>query len=147
MGETATDPFDLSRFLYAQEGVYPQVLQELGRGRKSGHWIWYVFPQIAGLGRSPTSRLYSIASIGEANAYAAHPVLGPRLVECTELVLDVEGETAEQIFGSLDAMKFRSSMTLFAASDAESDVFDRALEKYFGGSPDPLTEQAIRDAG
>lgn len=147
MGETATDPFDLSRFLYAQEGIYPQVLHELGRGRKSGHWIWYIFPQIAGLGRSTTSRLYSIASIDEASAYVAHPVLGPRLVECTELVLNVEGMTAAQIFGSLDAMKFRSSMTLFAASNAEIDVFDRALEKYFSGSPDPLTEQAIRHSG
>lgn len=142
-GPGVNDPFNLSRFIEAQKGVYSDVLNELRRGRKTGHWIWYIFPQIAGLGLSGMSRRYSISSLDEAKAYAEHPVLGQSLIECVELVLAVEGKSAEQIFGHLDALKFRSCLTLFAAADNDNETYQRALNKYFDGSPDPLTIQAL----
>ena len=108
-------------------------------GRKESHWMWFIFPQVAGLGQSPTSVRFAISSLDEARAYLTHPVLGPRLKECTKLVLDVEGKTARQIFGPVDELKFRSSMTLFAGAAPEDDLFERCLEKYFAGAPDRAT--------
>jgi uncharacterized protein (DUF1810 family) len=133
------DAFDLQRFVDAQAPVYEQVRRELKVGRKQGHWMWLIFPQIAGLGQSPMSVRFAIASLEEAHAYLAHPVLGPRLKECARLALDVEGKTAREIFGSIDETKFRSSMTLFARATVEDDVFQRCIDKYFAGSPDPAT--------
>lgn len=133
------DPFDLKRFEVAQDAVYDRVIAELARGAKASHWMWFIFPQIAGLGHSPTARRYAITGRPEAVAYAAHPVLGNRLRECTTLVNAVDGRTAHQIFGSPDDMKFRSSMTLFAACADDAQVFRDALEKYFGGAGDPMT--------
>jgi len=140
------DPFNLARFIEAQEDDYAAVLGELKRGKKTGHWIWYIFPQIAELGFSEVSQYFSISSIDEANAYLDHAELGPRLIECVELVNTIQGKSAEEIFGSLDAMKFRSSMTLFLNSNSDYDVFRRALDMYFDGRPDPLTVQALIDA-
>lgn len=133
------DPFRLQRFVDAQGPVYDTVLRELAQGAKRSHWMWFVFPQIAGLGVSPTSAFYAIASLDEAKAYRAHPVLGPRLVECARLALGAQGRTAEQIFGALDAAKFRSSMTLFAQAAPDEDVFVACLGKFFAGAPDPAT--------
>jgi len=116
-----------------------QVLRELGDGRKASHWMWFVFPQLAGLGHSALARHYAIGSLAEAKAYLAHPVLGPRLVECAGLVNQVENRSAHEIFGSPDDLKFRSSMTLFASAQPGASVFRAALDKYFGGTPDPLT--------
>ena len=134
-----TDPFDLQRFVDAQEPVYPQVREELRAGRKESHWMWFVFPQIAGLGQSPTAVKFAISSLEEASAFLSHPVLGPRLRECAALTLSVEGRTARQIFGPVDEMKFRSSMTLFARAAPEAAVFRQCLDTYFGGAPDPAT--------
>lgn len=134
-----TDRFDLQRFVEAQDGAYASVLQELRAGRKRGHWMWYVFPQIRGLGGSAMSRKYAISSREEASAFAEHPVLGSRLRECTRLVMAVEGRTAEQIFPPPDHLKFRSCMTLFERSAADASVFRAALVRYFHGEPDPLT--------
>jgi uncharacterized protein (DUF1810 family) len=134
----ADNPFDLNRFVDAQASVIDVVLAELRRGRKQSHWMWFVFPQIAGLGSSAMSQRYAIGSIEEARAYLAHPVLGDRLRECVELVLEVEDRSAHQIFGSPDDMKFRSSLTLFAEALGE-EVFLRALDRFFEGSPDPAT--------
>jgi uncharacterized protein (DUF1810 family) len=133
------DPFNLGRFVDAQARVYEQVLRELKVGRKRSHWMWFIFPQIAGLGQSPMSIRFAIASVDEAEAYLAHPVLGARLSECARLTLDVEGKTARDIFGAVDEMKFRSSMTLFARAAPDEAAFQRCLEKYFAGSPDPAT--------
>lgn len=130
---------DLDRFVQAQNAVYAGVLAELRAGRKRSHWMWYVFPQIAGLGRTPTSILYAIADRSEARAYVAHPVLGPRLEECTKLVLEGTESDPFEIFGHPDDMKFRSSMTLFGACVAEPDLFRQALDRFFGGEPDALT--------
>ncbi len=124
--------YDLQRFVDAQDPIYRQVCAELAAGAKTSHWMWFVFPQLKGLGRSATAEHFGIASKGEARAYLQHPVLGPRLSECTRIVLEVEGRTAAQIFGSPDDMKFRSSMTLFAAV-ADDPLFRRAIEKYFDG--------------
>ena len=130
---------DLSRFLDAQAGgTYEQALRELRAGRKQGHWIWFVLPQIAGLGRSPTSRHYAIASLDEARDYLAHPVLGPRLVECAQALLDLPGDDPVAVLGSIDAVKLRSSMTLFAAAGGDP-VFRAVLDKYFAGEDDPAT--------
>jgi uncharacterized protein (DUF1810 family) len=134
-----TNRFDLDRFLRAQAGAYDQALEELRRGRKTGHWIWFIFPQIAGLGSSPTSRMYAIASLDEARAYAAHPVLGHRLIECAAAMLSHEGLTAREILGTPDDLKFRSSMTLFAAASPQEPLFARALDRFFSGESDPLT--------
>jgi uncharacterized protein (DUF1810 family) len=133
------DPFHLQRFLDAQEGVYPDVLAELRRGEKRSHWMWFIFPQIAGLGYSQTARYFAIASLAEAQAYLAHPVLGARLRECTTLVNQIQGRSALQIFESPDDMKFRSSMTLFAHAAPQETVFRQALAKYYEGQEDPLT--------
>ena len=133
------DPFDLKRFVDAQDRVYPAVLGELASGRKESHWMWFVFPQITGLGQSPTTVKFAISSLEEASAFLSHPVLGPRLRECAALTLTVEGRTARQIFGPVDEMKFRSSMTLFARAAPEAAVFRQCLDRYFGGVPDPAT--------
>ncbi len=135
----ASDPFDLQRFLDAQAGVIDRVRLELAEGRKRSHWMWFVFPQIAGLGSSPMAQRYAIASLDEAKAYDAHPVLGPRLAECTRLVNAVDGRTLTEILGSPDDLKFRSSMTLFAAAAADDTVFVQALAKFSGGKGDPAT--------
>ena len=138
------DHHDLRRFVDAQAGVYDRVVAELRAGRKTSHWMWFVFPQIAGLGTSAMARKYAISSREEALAYLEHPVLGPRLEECTRLVNLVEGRPIGRILGPPDDMKFRSSMTLFAHVAPDRRVFDEALRKYFGGIPDPLTLERIR---
>ena len=135
---TGHDPHDLQRFVAAQAPVIDAVRNELRRGRKASHWMWFVFPQIAGLGMSAMSQRFAIQSLDEARAYLAHPVLGPRLAECVRLALAVEGKSAHDIFGSPDDMKFHSCLTLYAAA-ATDDVFRRALEKYFGGRQDAAT--------
>ena len=134
-----SDRFDLDRFTQAQAPVLAHVQQELRAGQKRSHWMWFVFPQLAGLGHSPTARHYAIASRAEAQAYLAHPILGPRLVECTALVNAVEGRTVHQVFGSPDDLKFHSCVTLFAVTDPDQVVFKAALDRYFGGQPDRAT--------
>jgi uncharacterized protein (DUF1810 family) len=136
---SSPDPYNLDRFVQAQNPVFEQVLRELGSGVKIGHWMWFIFPQIKGLGRSPISIEFAISSRDEACAYLQHSILGTRLKECTRLVLLVEGRSVEEIFGSPDDMKFRSSMTLFVQVSPDDDIFLRALQKYFGGVPDRLT--------
>jgi uncharacterized protein (DUF1810 family) len=133
------DPFNLERFVDAQAPVYEQVRREMQAGRKESHWMWFIFPQIKGLGQSPLSIRFAVSSRAEAKAYLAHPVLGPRLRECATLALDVEDRPAREVFGSIDEMKFRSSMTLFARAAPDEDVFQRCLDKYFVGAPDPAT--------
>jgi uncharacterized protein (DUF1810 family) len=134
---------DLERFVRAQEGVYSGVADELRRGRKTGHWIWFIFPQVAGLGHSPTSQEYAIVSLAEAAAYLVHPVLGTRLRECASLVLAVPDRTADEIFGELDAMKLRSSMTLFHRAAPDERLFRQVLERFFDGRPDPATDDLL----
>ena len=136
--EMADDPFNLNRFVEAQASVIDTVLLELKRGKKQSHWMWFVFPQIAGLGFSSMAQKYAISSLDEARAYLGHPVLGDRLRKCVELVLQVENQFAHQIFGSPDDMKFRSSLTLFSEATGE-EVFLRALDEYFDGVPDSAT--------
>jgi uncharacterized protein (DUF1810 family) len=133
------DPYDLSRFVRAQEDDYQQALAEIVSGRKRSHWMWYVFPQFDGLAFSSTSKLYSIKSAAEAKAYLDHPILGPRLLECAEAVVRVEGRSATEIFGSPDDLKLRSSATLFASVLPPASVFDRLLGKYYGGERDGKT--------
>jgi uncharacterized protein (DUF1810 family) len=142
------DPYELQRFVAAQDqaGTYEAAVQELRSGRKRSHWMWFVFPQIAGLGQSPTSRRYAISSLDEARAYLAHPVLGPRLHECASVLSEFEGRGAEEIFGGIDAIKLRSSMTLFARADPDRPEFKRVLDVYFDGDPDQATERLL-DAG
>ena len=135
--------YDLQRFVEAQAPVYEQVSAELRSGRKRTHWIWFVFPQIEGLGKSATAQHFAIASLEEARAYMAHPVLGPRLRECTQWVNETQGRSIEQIFGHPDNLKFRSSMTLFAHATEDNGVFLQALSKYFGGEFDPLTLERL----
>ncbi|KRE78619.1 DUF1810 domain-containing protein [Arthrobacter sp. Soil763] len=139
------DPFELSRFVDAQEsgGTYVQALSELKAGSKRSHWMWFVFPQIAGLGQSATSRRFAISSVDEARAYLDHPVLGPRLLECCHAVLDVDGRSAEQIFGAIDARKMLSSSTLFSLAAPDEPVFQKVLDKYFDGVPDPATYRIL----
>ena len=137
------DPYDLQRFVDAQAPLVEQVRSELRQGHKRGHWMWFVFPQMKGLGSSPTSKHYAIGSREEAAAYLKHPVLGPRLVECTRLVLTVRGRTCEEIFGEVDSAKFRSSMTLFAAVTLREPVFGEALQRYFDGEGDPRTLEML----
>jgi uncharacterized protein (DUF1810 family) len=137
------DPYDLQRFIDAQNPVYDEVCSELRDGRKKSHWMWFVFPQIEGLGFNPLARKFAISSLAEAAAYLQHPVLGPRLAECTELVNHVEGRTIEQIFGYPDDLKFRSSMTLFAHATPDSRVFLDALQKYSKGEFDPATMERL----
>lgn len=132
------DPYNLERFVQAQNPVYQQVCAELAAGRKTSHWMWFVFPQISGLGSSPMSQHYAIASLKVARAYLDHPLLGARLRDCTQAVLAVEGRSAHEIFGTPDDLKFRSSMTLFDVASPE-DIFHAALDKYFNGEGDQLT--------
>ena len=142
-----TDPFDLQRFVAAQQDVIGDVRAELARGRKTSHWMWFIFPQLRGLGHSSMAHRYGISSRAEAEAYLAHPTLGPRLIECTRLVNQAKDRTAEQIFGGVDALKFRSSMTLFdrlSSGEAGSpDEFAQALATFFNGQPDPLTIERL----
>jgi uncharacterized protein (DUF1810 family) len=140
------DPYDLDRFVAAQDhgGTYEAAVAELRSGRKRGHWMWFVFPQIAGLGRSPISQRYAISSLAEAKAYLAHPVLGPRLTECAEILTELDEHNAQEIFGGIDAIKLRSSMTLFArAADPADPYFRTVLQKYFAGAPDEATERLL----
>ncbi len=139
------DPHQLSRFTDAQDagGTYDRALAELRAGRKTSHWMWFVFPQIAGLGHSPTARTYAIASRAEAEAYLEHPVLGPRLLECARALTGLTGRTAREILGETDAMKLRSSMTLFARAAPGEPVFAQVLDSYFGGEADPATERRL----
>jgi uncharacterized protein (DUF1810 family) len=139
------DPYDLQRFVAAHDagGTYRRAAAELRNGRKETHWMWFVFPQIAGLGYSPASRTYAISSLEEARAYLAHPVLGARLIECAAILAGGPDRTAEQIFGEVDALKLRSSMTLFMHAADGEPVFRQILDRYFGGEPDSATEQRI----
>jgi uncharacterized protein (DUF1810 family) len=139
MNDRLTDPYNLHRFVDAQEPVFDEVCSELRHGRKMSHWIWFIFPQIEGLGFSPASLKFAISSLAEAAAYLQHPLLGPRLLLCVELVTHISGRTIRQVLGSPDDLKFRSSMTLFAHATSENQVFDDALQKYFAGQHDPLT--------
>jgi uncharacterized protein (DUF1810 family) len=142
---TTEDPYDLQRFVAAQDagGIYDRAAAELRAGRKASHWMWFIFPQVAGLGYSPAAQTYAITSLAEARAYLAHPVLGPRLVECAAILTRVPGRTAEQIFGEVDAMKLRSSVTLFLHAAPGEPVFRQVLDQYFDGIPDSATEQRI----
>jgi uncharacterized protein (DUF1810 family) len=139
------DPYNLDRFLTAQNdgGTYDQALAELRGGSKRGHWMWFVFPQIAGLGQSATSRLYAISSLAEARAYLRHPVLGPRLIECADAVAGLKNRTAGQIFGGIDAQKLHSSVTLFLHAAPGETVFRKILDQYFQGQPDPATDELL----
>jgi len=141
----ADDPYDLQRFVAAQEAgnTYDHATAELRAGRKTSHWMWFVFPQITGLGSSPTARKYAITSLPEARAYLAHPVLGARLIECAVILTGLAGRTAEQIFGEVDPQKLCSSVTLFMHADPGEPVFRQVLEQYFGGVPDYATERRI----
>lgn len=141
---SASDPFDLQRFVDAQARVYHTVVDELRAGRKRSHWIWFIFPQIAGLGSSPTAERYAIASLDEAQAYLHHEVLGARLHECTQLVNGIAGRSIAEIFGSPDDLKVRSSMTLFAHATDDNRDFVTLLEKYYGGEQDPLTLKRLK---
>ena len=135
------DPYALGRFASAQDahGTYSDAVRQLRAGRKTGHWMWFVFPQVAGLGQSAMSRQYAISSLDEARAYLSHPVLGPRLIECSRILTELRGRTAEEILGTTDAMKLQSSMTLFALASPEVPVFREILEKYFEGMMDSGT--------
>lgn len=135
------DPFNLNRFLPPQDAVIPAVISELLSGAKSSHWMWFIFPQMRGLGTSQTAQFYGIGSLDEAKAYLEHPVLGERLRLCTRTVLAIDGSSARKIFGAPDDMKFRSSMTLFDLAEGVGgdNLYRRALEKFFGGNQDPLT--------
>ncbi|MGA7827029.1 MAG: DUF1810 domain-containing protein [Geobacteraceae bacterium] len=145
---TGKDPFDLDRFISAQERSYDSVLAELRSGQKRSHWMWFIFPQIVGLGRSSTAQHYAIKSLEEARQYLNHPLLGPRLLECAGAVAVIEGRSVEAIFGYPDDLKLRSSMTLFAsvAQDPHS-VFNQVLDKYFQGEPDIRTLQIMETLG
>ena len=142
----SSDPFDLRRFVDAQDRVYDTVLAELRNGAKRSHWIWFVFPQLRGLGRSDTAHRYGVSSLDEARAYLAHPVLGPRLRECTRLVAAIDGRSVDDIFGWPDNMKVRSSMTLFAHAATEPEAradFRRVLDKFYSGEDDPATLELL----
>ena len=139
MDHPPSDPFHLQRFVDAQARVFDDVLAELRNGRKRSHWMWFIFPQIAGLGSSPMAERYAISGRKEAEAYLQHPLLGPRLKQCTDLVNQVSGRTLDEIFGYPDDLKFRSSVTLFAGVAPGEEVFQAALKKYFGGEPDTAT--------
>ena len=140
------DPYKLGRFLEAQERNYEAALRELRSGQKRSHWMWYVFPQMRGLGRSETAQFYAIASLDEALAYLSDPVLGKRLRECVTVLLGLPESTAEDIFGAVDSLKLRSSLTLFRIAAPSEDDFVRALEKYFGGRLDPYTLTLLEKA-
>ncbi|SDK62156.1 DUF1810 domain-containing protein [Microbulbifer yueqingensis] len=135
--------FSLERFVTAQQSTYQSALAELAAGRKRSHWMWFIFPQLAGLGRSATARHYAIASLAEARAYLAHPVLGPRLAECCERLLQLEGLSAHDIFGSPDDLKLKSSMTLFELAAGGDSLFGKVLEKYYRGDRDQRTMELV----
>lgn len=137
------DPHGLARFVEAQRDSYERALSELRAGAKRSHWMWFVFPQVAGLGLSPMARRYAIASLDEARAYLAHPILGERLRACTDAVNGVSGRTANEVFGAPDDTKFRSSMTLFAHADPADARFRAALDRYYGGGEDPRTVEIL----
>jgi uncharacterized protein (DUF1810 family) len=143
------DPHDLDRFVSAQDGggTYRQALAELRQGSKRSHWMWFVFPQLAGLGHSPTARRYAVSGLDEARAYLRHPVLGPRLLESAAAVAGHTGRTAGQIFGGTDEKKLRSSITLFLRADPEEAIFQRLLDQYFEGLPDAATDQLLSGRG
>ena len=143
MATDASHP-DLDRFVQAQEGVYPDALAELRRGRKTGHWMWFVFPQLGGLGSSAMARLYALADLEEARAYLAHPLLGERLCECAQVAAGPGGRSASQLFGFPDDLKFRSSMTLFERADPNAEVFAEALDALCGGARDEVTLERLR---
>jgi len=145
MGAESDDPHDLARFVAAQDdgGTYERALAELRRGRKTSHWMWFVFPQVAGLGRSPTARRYAIGSLEEARAYLAHPLLGARLREAAGALLEVHNRSAREILGEVDAVKLRSSMTLFAAAAPGELLFQSVLDRYFEGRRDEATERLL----
>lgn len=147
MTEQVTGPggYDLERFVSAQnaEGTYERAVGELRKGRKTSHWMWFVFPQIAGLGQSPISRKFAISSLDEAKAYLRHDVLGSRLIDCAGIVARSEGRTAEEIFGDVDAQKLHSSMTLFLRAAPDQAIFGQVLERCFDGLPDAATDQRI----
>ena len=144
-----SDPYGLQRFVDAQdaEGTFGRALAEIRAGRKASHWIWFVFPQLAGLGASPTARRFALRSLDEARAYLRHPVLGPRLVECATAAAGVERGTAEEVFGPVDAMKLRSSATLFMRADPDVPAFRAVLDRYFDGRADPRTDDLLGGAG
>jgi len=149
LSSKAADPFDLQRFVDAQDRVYPTVLDELRGGRKRSHWIWFVFPQLRGLGRSQTALRYGISSLEEAQAYLAHDTLGPRLRECTRLVAAIDGSSADDVFGWPDNLKVRSSMTLFARATDDPDVqadFRAVLDKFYDGAEDSATVDLLSAA-
>jgi uncharacterized protein (DUF1810 family) len=135
---------DLERFVQAQDsgGTYQRAVAELRSGRKTTHWMWFIFPQIAGLGRSATAQAYAISDLAEAQAYLAHPILGPRLIECAEIVAAQQGRSAEQIFGGIDAIKLRSSMTLFAHAATDQTIFQQVIDQYYDGQ-DPETARRL----
>jgi uncharacterized protein (DUF1810 family) len=139
------DPFDLERFVEAQDtgATYDHALEELRRGHKTSHWMWFVFPQIAGLGQSPMSRRYAIASLDEARAYLRHPVLGPRLLECERVVAAASAPSAEAILGGIDAVKLRSCTTLFLRAAPDEPLFQQVLDRYFNGEPDAATDRLL----
>jgi uncharacterized protein (DUF1810 family) len=141
---TSGDPFGLARFVEAQEHDYEQAVAEIRSGQKQSHWMWYIFPQIHGLGSSATSQHYAIKSVGEAEAYLQHPILGPRLLESARLTLALEGRTASAVFGAPDDMKLRSSATLFAAVSPPGSLFEQLLVKYFNGERDERTLERLR---
>lgn len=140
------DPHDLERFVAAQDngGIYDQALAELQNGSKRSHWMWFIFPQLSGLGQSATSKRYAIRSLDEATAYLQHPVLGPRLIECADTVGTLKDSTAEEIFGSVDARKLHSSMTLFLRAAPGETAFKQVLSRFFDGEPDPATDELLR---
>jgi len=144
--DSASDPFDLRRFVEAQAPVYRSVVDELRGGRKRSHWMWFVFPQLRGLGSSPMAAQYGIASLEEARAYLRHDVLGPRLRECTQLVNQVQDRSIAQIFGSPDDLKLRSSMTLFGRATEDNQDFVALLDRYYGGEQDRLTLARLTDS-
>jgi len=143
---TSDDPFDLNRFVEAQEPVYEEALAELRRGRKESHWMWFIFPQFDGLGSSSTARFYAIKSVAEAKAYLNHAILGPRLLECSNALLKLNGKPASEIFGFPDDLKLRSNMTLFAICSEPDSLFARVLDRYFGGRPDERTVELLKTA-
>ncbi len=142
-----SDPYNLTRFVQAQENAYPTALRELQNGQKRSHWMWFIFPQIQGLGISPTAQYYAVRGLEEARAYLAHPMLGPRLSECTAMVNSLEGRSVTQIFGYPDHLKFRSSMTLFELAAGPDAAFSKALDKYYSGERDQATLDIARASG
>jgi uncharacterized protein (DUF1810 family) len=139
----SNDPYNLQRFLDAQNPIYEQVCRELRAGKKKSHWMWFIFPQLRGLGSSPTAVAFGISSLADARAYLEHPILGARIRECTRLVNEVGNQSIHQILGYPDDLKFRSSMTLFAFTGDDAQIFKDALQKYFAGEPDPLTLELL----